>query len=131
MKRSCLALLGALVAVGSVGSAKADSTIDIKLNNKSKWAIHHLYLSGTKEDEWGPDQLGEKDGDTIEPNSSFTLKGVPVGKYALRLVDEDGDECVVDNIKIAASEVVDITDQNLLGCQGATEKAAAEEDEGE
>ena len=112
----------ALLAVSVCTSAFAEN-INVNFENKSAWAIHEMYLSTTKTNEWGPDQLGNH---TIEPGESFELRGVPVGKYDFKLVDEDGDECVVSDIKVLASEHVVITDKDLLGCQAATEEEGGE-----
>jgi hypothetical protein len=54
---------------------------------------------------------------------------IPTNKYDMKLVDGDGDECVVEGIKVAASEKVVITDENLIGCQAATEMEGSEEEE--
>ncbi|MFM2290096.1 MAG: hypothetical protein RL684_3239 [Pseudomonadota bacterium] len=113
-----LALLGIFVCATPAVAGKNDS--DITLKNKSRWAIHELYLSSTGDREWGDDQLGRH---TINTGDSFTLTGIPCDKYDVRLVDEDGDECVVENVAICAdSESWKITDHDLLGCQAATEQ---------
>ena len=45
--------------------------ISIKLKNDSKWEIHHLFLSPVSENDWGPDQLGEGDEDTLDPKGTM------------------------------------------------------------
>ena len=105
--------------------ALAADKVSVKFTNKSDYSIHHIFLSGVKEDEWGPDQLGDGDSDTIEPGASFTLTDSAPNKYDLKIVDEDQDECVIGGVKIAASEAVTITNQDLVGCQ----MASAEENE--
>lgn len=113
---SALALLGLLAFAAP---AFADSNSKITLKNKSNWAIHELYFSATDEDEWGPDQLGKQ---TIENGESFTLTGIPCDTYDVRLVDEDGDECVVESVAVCADrESWKITDRDLLKCQAETE----------
>lgn len=111
-------LLTLAVAVsGSAAAESSDSKIIIK--NKSAWAIHHLFLSPTDEREWGEDQLGEN---TISTGDTFTLTGVPCRAYDVRLVDEDGDECVVEDVGICTSDntwVID--DEDLVGCQVVTQ----------
>ena len=122
MKRSitcgALALLGLFVCAAPALAGKNDSEITLK--NKSRWAIHELYFSATSERGWGEDQLGKH---TIGTGESFTLTGIPCDKYDVRLVDEDGDECVVESVAVCAdSESWKITDRDLLGCQAATEQ---------
>jgi len=106
-----------LISLFIVGLAEADN-VKVKLINKTDWEIHEMYLSPTKQKDWGEDQLGDE---VIEKNSSFELKGIPVGKYDFKIVDEDSDECVVEGIKIAADEDVKLTNDLLIGCQANTE----------
>jgi hypothetical protein len=107
------ALMGVL-ACGSVASA-AGNDAKVTLINKSQWAIHELYFSPTNATEWGDDQLGKQ---TIPNGGTFTLNGIPCNKYDVRLVDEDGDACVVEDVAVCANkDSWEITDKDLLGCQ--------------
>ncbi len=120
--RHLLCILAALIVTASVAVA---AEVKVKLINKSNFEIHEMYLSSTKQNEWGPDQLGKE---VIETDGSFELRGIPVGKYDFKLVDEDGDECVVAAIKVAADEDVVFNDDLLVGCQAATADAADDEE---
>lgn len=129
MRRKSVLTLSAIVAAtmsivssASIGRAE-DEGVSITFKNSSQWEIHHLFLSPTKSQEWGADQLGEKDDDVIKPGKSFELKQIPVGKYDVKIVDEDKDECIVAGVKIAANETVDLTDKDMVGCQQKTEEA--------
>lgn len=118
--KSVLAAL-ALVAFAVTGplALAAGKTANVKLVNKSDWAIEQLYLSPTDEEEWGPDQLKKH---VIEPGGEFTLTGIPCNKWDVKLVDEDGDECVVADVDICgASDVWTISSKDLLKCQAASE----------
>ena len=106
-------------------NAFASPGISIKFANKSDYSIHHIYLTETKEKEWGPDQLGDEDNSVIEPGETFTLTDIAPNKYDVMLVDEDKDECIVSGVKIAANETVEITNADLIGCQSSTENAEA------
>lgn len=117
-------LLGAVLIASS---AFAEVKNEIVFQNSTDWAIHNLYFAKSKENDWGPDQLGSKSNDIIAPGASFTLTAIPPGKYDVKIVDEDGDECVVAGVKVATSEKVELTNELLVGCQ----KATAEQDEGE
>lgn len=126
MKSFGLSCAAIALSVFTTEAFAADG-VDIKIENKSQFSIHHLYLTPTKENNWGPDQLGDKDNDTIEPGSSFTVTGIPVSKYDFQFVDEDGDKCTVAGVKVAANETVTITDADLVGCQAVTDQEANEE----
>ena len=109
-----LAALTLPAAAHAAGGKKAA----VKIVNQSKWEIHHFFLSSTGEDHWGPDQLGEE---VVGTGESFTLKSIPCDSYDVKLVDEDGDECVVDDIDICGgAESWTITDKLLLACEEAS-----------
>jgi hypothetical protein len=105
------------VAFGLVAEANA-KPVDVEFLNGSKWTIEEMYLSPTHEEKWGPDQLGEA---VIKPGASFKLTGIPENKYDFKLIDEDGDECIVEGLKVAQDSSLKISDQNLLACQDETE----------
>jgi len=105
----------------SVVSAHAGSKAEVKIINKSMWEIHELYISSTDTREWGPDQLGREI--IGSEGGRFTLTDIPCDAYDVRLVDEDGDVCVVNDVGLCASKgtwVID--DETLLGCQLGTDE---------
>jgi len=115
MLRSFAAVL-ALSLFAAPAFAEHEATVVI--TNDSQWAIHNLYLSDTDSNEWGPDQLGEKVIDS--GGGTFTLTDIPCNAYDVKLVDEDGDECVVNAIALCADKGNwTITDEPLLACQNA------------
>jgi len=124
--------LGYLALALTVGflaeGASASDKISIKFTNKSDYSIHHIYLSESKENEWGPDQLGDGDADVIDPGESFTLTDISPNKYDVKIVDEDQDECVVGGVKVAANENVILTNKDLVGCQVASAQASEDEE---
>ena len=113
-----VAFASILALIGSA-SAFAASNSKVIVVNKSSWAIHEMYFSPTDETEWGEDQLGQQ---TIEPGEQFTLSGIPCDKWDVRVVDEDGDEYVIENVGLCAdTDRWVINDSDLLGCQAATD----------
>ena len=111
MKRvACLAVIALLAALPA---AAKNASVTIK--NKSHWEIHQMYFSATSQDQWGPDQLGNH---TIAAKGgSYTLTDIPCDKYDVRLVDEDGDECVVGHVGLCSDNEWVIKDDDLLSCQ--------------
>jgi hypothetical protein len=108
-----LATIAALVLPTPALAASDNSTIHIK--NKSDWEIHHFFLSPTDQDHWGADQLGKQ---VIPVGGNFELHKVPCDSYDIKLVDEDGDECVIGGVDICASkEGWVITNDELLDCE--------------
>lgn len=108
------ALLLLLVVCLPLSAAKKKATV--KVINQSKWEIHHLYLSSSTEDDWGPDQLGE---DVLTKGDSITLTNIDCDTYDVKVVDEDGDECVIEEVDLCGdASYWKITDKALLECEG-------------
>jgi hypothetical protein len=118
-----LVVVGALASVAITATAADKKKASVKVVNKSDWTIVELYLSPVNDTKWGPDQLGEE---TIKPGDTYTLTDVPCDNWDVRLVDEDKDVCIVEDVDIcAASETWTNTSKDLLKCQ----EASKEEDE--
>jgi hypothetical protein len=111
------AVLFALMALAlPLPSHAEQQRAEFMINNKSDWDIHHLYLSPEDKDTWGPDQLGEK---VIASGESFTLKNIPCGEYDIKVVDNDGDECVIEGVVMCKDHTHwNITNKELAQCQG-------------
>ena len=104
----------AVLALPLTASAASDNSI-IHIKNRSDWEIHHLFLSPAEQDHWGPDQLGNH---VIEVGGSFDLHKVPCNTWDVRIIDEDGDECILSDVNICASkEAWVITNDDLLDCE--------------
>lgn len=117
MRRGVVPLLLVLVTFAVVGAAEAAkrSDSDVEFVNRSDWDIYELYLSPVDEDEWGADQL--EDG-ILESGGTFLLHGIPCDDYDVLLIDEDGDECVLEEVDLCGdSEQWVITSKDLLACQ--------------
>ena len=125
MKRLVCLVSLALLAASAGAAAKGKSSVTVQ--NKSHWEIHQLYLSSSDQDEWGPDQLGQH---TIAAKGgSYTLTAIPCDKYDVRLVDEDGDECVVARVPLCADhDTWVIKDDDLLKCQAESDDEDDDED---
>jgi hypothetical protein len=110
-----LVLLAVFTGV-AMPAAAARKKATIKVVNQSKWEIHHLYLSSTTEKSWGPDQLGDE---VINAQGgSFKLTNIDCDDYDIKVVDEDGDECVVEKVNLCGDDTVwKITDKILLACE--------------
>lgn len=88
----------------------------VKIINQSKWEIHHIFLSSSEEESWGPDQLEDS---ILAKGDSLTLKNIPCDNYDIKVVDEDGDECVIEQVPLCRDHSFwKITDKDLLECEG-------------
>lgn len=90
----------------------------IEVANKSDYAILKLYLTPHDANEWGPDQLQE---DILAKNETLVLKGIECNSYDVKLVDKDGDECIVKDVDLCLkTERWEMTTEALVGCQALT-----------
>ena len=107
-------VLALLLAFALPGFAAEKATV--KIINQSKWEIHHIYFGSTSDDTWGDDYLGEE---VLTKGDSLTLSEIECGDYDIKVVDEDGDECVVEAVSLCGDNVYwKITDKDLLECEG-------------
>jgi hypothetical protein len=112
MKR--MALLAVVLCALTVPMYAKKATV--KIINQSKWEIHHIYLSSSDDQEWGPDQLEDE---TLAKGESLTLTGIECDLYDIQVVDEDGDECVIEQVDLCGDNSYwKITDKALLECEG-------------
>ncbi len=119
MKKSAL-FLGALCALAfTIPSVAAAANATVTVANQSDWEIHQFFLSPAETDKWGPDQLDEN---VIGKGESFKLTDIPCNTYDVKLVDEEGDECVVEAVDICGGKGTwTITSKALVNCQAETE----------
>ncbi|MNI13711.1 hypothetical protein D3C73_669450 [compost metagenome] len=86
----------------------------IKIENKTSLQIHGVYLAPSIDNDWGDDRLGD---DILEPGNQLTLTDVKPGKWKLRLIDEDEDECIVQDQRVVVSTSYAISDDDFLECR--------------
>ena len=71
------------------------------VNNTTDVTVCYVYVSPSTTEAWGNDQLGQDN--RVEPGQSFTITGIPEGKYDLRANDCDNSEITVQsNVRITA-----------------------------
>lgn len=112
-----LSLAALLLCAVSAPMFAAGATV--KVINQSKWEIHQLFLSSSSEESWGPDQL---DDEILAKGDSMTLTHIECDDYDIKVVDEDGDECVIEQVELCGDNSYwKITDKDLLSCEGYEE----------
>ena len=116
MKHSGALRVALALVLAALPALALASNATVEIFNKSDWDIHHFFLSPTDEDEWGPDQLGDA---VLESGASFELQDIPCDSYDVKVVDEDGDECVVPGVDICSGDQGWVIDnEDLLSCEG-------------
>jgi hypothetical protein len=103
-------VLSCLLIVATAVSALA---AQITVINSSDYVIHHFYVSPSKARSWGSDQFGKE---IIGRAERFTVRNIPDGTYDLKLVDEDEDECIVENVEVSGNMTWTLTDTVIENC---------------
>jgi hypothetical protein len=117
VKRLAILSLLALGTLGACatddGTGDLDSTLTIE--NESSYAFAEIYLSPEDSVNWGSDLLGA---DILAPGEVLELSGVACDIYDIRIVDDEGDECVLTSVDLCLDNAVwSIDDAELAACQ--------------
>jgi hypothetical protein len=112
-----LLLAGTLLLATTLGSsltAAAQSWVStFTVYNGSQYRIDHLYVSPNNDPNWGGDRLGRY---VLLPGYRFDLPIIR-GWYDVKLIDRDGDECIVPSVDFRNGDTWTITDRVLLVCE--------------
>ncbi len=115
---TAIATAALVFGAGAVSAGTLDSVVNIQ--NNSSWEIHQVYVSPIDKAEWGDNLLK---GNVVEAKGgSVEIFKIACDTYDVRLIDEDGGECVVPDISLCAEkDAWVIEDEDLLACQANTE----------
>jgi hypothetical protein len=94
--------------------AQQPNRYKFSVKNNSDFEIYKLHMSTTEINVWGTDYLGNS---VLLPGDTFTLKNITAGEYDIKLVDEDGDQCVLRNIQIFKDTSWSISTEWLVKCE--------------
>lgn len=110
-------LAAVFLLCGAAAAGAAAKKAPVKIVNQSDIDLHGLFLSAVDAGEWGPDQL---EGDVLEARGgTFRLAPLPCGRWDLRIVDEGGDACVIEDVDICKGEGIwKLTNKELARCSG-------------
>ena len=91
---------------------------DLIVSNATDGEIVSLFVSDLGGNTWGQDQLDEP----LEPGATMTVRGLDPGMHRVRIIDEDDNECIIDNVPVKAGNTWTVTDDLLDECQAPEEK---------
>ena len=113
--RKYLALL-AFSSLCFAGVALAEDDSSIRVINESDWVITQMYLSPVGSAQWGPDQLRDH---VVEANGGeYLLHSIECGDYDVKIVAEDGDDCVVSDARLCGRDTYwKITNHSFDQCE--------------
>lgn len=86
----------------------------VKITNDSRYDIHRIYMSSAESSNWGDDLLGAS---VLASDYTFTITDIVPGEWDIKFVDQDGDACVLRNVKVFQGLSWSITTDWLVSCQ--------------
>ncbi len=114
MRRFPMSLVLAALTLLALPALAGDASSTVEVKNLSDWIIEEFFMSPSDDRDWGQDLLGEE---VMEPGDSLTLTNISCDNWDLLVVDEDGDECVLEEVDLCGDRAKwDITDDELLNC---------------
>jgi hypothetical protein len=106
-------LIPAALTTATAQAQRGEETF--RISNESSYRIDHVYMTRSSYQNWGSDVLYGY----MQPNQYLDLT-VDAGRYDVRVVDRDGDSCVISNVDVFEGEVWHLTDARLLACELVT-----------
>ncbi|TNE29836.1 MAG: hypothetical protein EP346_05165 [Bacteroidetes bacterium] len=94
--------------------AAENDLVTFTIHNDSDYSIYYLYLSNSDSQDWGEDRLGD---DVLESGGSYSTLVYP-SNYDIKMIDEDDDVCVTNNVNIRNDIDWRFGNEELLDCQG-------------
>ena len=95
----------------------------VTIENQSHWAITQLFLAPLDGSGWGEAQLGAND--RIGSGRSLEIGGIDCDSYDMKLVDEAGDECIIEDVDLCVAEAKWVLhDKELIACERKTARSS-------
>jgi esterase/lipase superfamily enzyme len=114
--RKRFGMMGIFAACMSMLCPVSAQTLTLKITNTSEVGIFSIYMSRPDHATWGGDTLGDG---KLAPGTATTITGIAPGSYNMKLVDENGNSCVIHKFGIYSRTVrLNITPDLLLRCEG-------------
>jgi hypothetical protein len=101
------------IAVHALGPQARSYSLSVK--NSSDYTINELYISRSGREYWGANQLANG---PLRRGQTFRLPDIPAGQYDVKLVDNNGDVCIQQAMRIFDDVLLELTNDWLSRCQG-------------
>lgn len=112
-----LACLGFALAAGCSSSDNTTTDATLRVQNSSDFDIVELHVAPVGTTTWGPNLIV---GDTLAPGDSLTV-GVVCDTYDVRLVDDSGVPCELNDLDLCLNDADFIIHNNTCTVFGASE----------
>ena len=103
-------IMSAGILFTACGEETDDSSLTIQ--NDSDFAFIEINLSPTNQTTWGADLLGT---DILRPGQALEVSEIDCGDYDIRVIDEDTDECILEDVNLCFSSETWTIDNLMLG----------------
>jgi hypothetical protein len=88
----------------------------LSVSNDSDYDIHHLFVTPAHRVAWSNDWLRD---DPLSPHETLTISGLECDEYDFKLIDDDGDVCIVEDVDLCQEDLHwEITNAELANCTG-------------
>jgi hypothetical protein len=108
----------ALAAMVVTVPALADDR-DMKFWNLTAETVNELFLAPAGSSDWSPNQcLNDVEDKTVEADERLALKGIPAGRYDVRIADVKGRKCLIRNVAVKSTGkyAFSIAEKDMKGC---------------
>lgn len=83
----------------------------LTIDNQSSYSFIEINLSPVSASSWGADILGN---DILSPGEAVEISGIECDDYDTRIVDDEGDECIVEAVDLCFDDQSWIIDDDTL-----------------
>jgi hypothetical protein len=111
----------AALAVMAVASPALADDHDMKFWNLTANTVNELYMAPAGTSDWSANQcLNDAEDKTVEADERLELKGIPAGRYDVRIGDEKGRKCLIKNVAVKGTGkyAFSIAEKEMKGCTG-------------
>jgi hypothetical protein len=110
------AVIASLIAVVAFAAPPAWWKGTLTISNDSDYSVHHLHVTPAHKVSWGKDWLGS---DVLLPHEEVTLSGLNCDEYDIKLIDDEGDVCIVEDVDLCQKDAHwELTNKELAACSG-------------
>lgn len=95
--------------------AETPAMVNLTIVNNTQWDFMNVYISSSSSDSWGEDQLGTV---VLDAGSTHTFS-IQSGTYDIKIIDEDGDECIQGNVSVRGNMSLSFDNNAWLTCSGS------------
>jgi hypothetical protein len=114
LKISAVAVLTIASLLMQPGIALAQEGEAMTIRNGSEFDISQIFLSKVSHSTWEEDVLGLS---VLRSGRSVDVTNIDPGFYDVKLVDEDGDVCILHRINLLRDRTWSINTEGLLDCE--------------